>query len=473
MDRVEDMNYAKSACWVFSGLMLVASEGHAQEAGQDARQKIETEIQKPAGSDADEKMLLDAEALIKAGKPAEAYNLLEPLEFDRSGEVRFDYLLGIAALDSGKPDKATLAFERVLAEDPEYAGARLEMARAYYQLGDLSRAKTEFEVVSKQNPSEATLATIERYMNRIEGLETSKKTHINGYIEGTIGRDTNVNNASEFGDNLISPIPNQYFGELADNYWGAATGIEINHTMSSRWRLYAGADLVQRNNFRYKTFDTLSNDERFGLIYATNANLYRVGMLAGQNTMGSTRYRNNAGINAEWRHAFGSSNQLNIFGQYMEYRFVKPAMQSNDINQMFTGAGWLHEFGNAKSTLSISMYYGMDNDVGPVSLAFPSGGGIDGAKRFGGLRVGGQATSGGRVKLYFSAGEQIGEFDKINPTISANRKDHLDDMTVGAYWYLDPLWTVNLQFTRYINMSNVEVSSYDRSDYSLTIRRNF
>lgn len=471
------MNFAKSACWVFSGLMLAASDGHAQEAGQDARQKVEPEIQKPAGTDAkadaDEKFLLDADALIKAGKPAEAYKLLEPLEFDRSGEVRFDYLLGIAALDSGKPDKATLAFERVLAEEPGYAGARLEMARAYYQLGDLSRARTEFEVVSKQNPSEATLATIQRYMENIEGLESGKRTRISGYIEGMIGRDTNVNNASEFGDNIISPTPNQYYAELADYYVGMATGIDINHTVSARWRLYAGVDLFQRNNFRYNDFDIANLDERLGLIYATGANWYRLGVLGGQNTMGSARYRNNSGINAEWRHAFGASNQLNLFGQYMQYRFVKPALQSNDIKQQVAGVGWLHVMGDAKSTLSISLYYGTENDVGPITLAFPNGGRIDGAKRFGGLRVGGQSTSGGKVKLYFSAGELIGEYDKINPTISDKRTDRLDDMTLGAYWYLDPLWTLNLQLTRYINMSNVEASSYDRSDYSLTIRRNF
>ena len=50
-----------------------------------------------------------ADALMKQGKAAEAYSLLQPFEFEQSGNIKFDYLLGIAALDSGKPDKATLA----------------------------------------------------------------------------------------------------------------------------------------------------------------------------------------------------------------------------------------------------------------------------------------------------------------------------------------------------------------------------
>ena len=141
------MKFAISACWLLLGLMLAASGAYAQDTARKPRQTAGQKIQKPVEVDANEKLLADAEALMKAGKPDLAYKLLEPFEFDRSGEVRFDYLIGIAALDSGKPDKATLAFERVLAEDPNYAGARLDMARAYYQLGDIQRAKTEFEMV--------------------------------------------------------------------------------------------------------------------------------------------------------------------------------------------------------------------------------------------------------------------------------------------------------------------------------------
>ena len=48
-----------------------------------------------------------ATTLMQQGKPVEAYSLLEPFESEQAGNVQYDYLLGIAALDSGKPDKAT------------------------------------------------------------------------------------------------------------------------------------------------------------------------------------------------------------------------------------------------------------------------------------------------------------------------------------------------------------------------------
>jgi len=97
--------------------------------------------------------LKKVDALIEQGRVAEAYSLLEPFEYKQAGDVNFNYLLGTAALDSGKPDKARLAFERVLAADPYFAAARIGMGRAYFALGDFNRAKTEFETVLTQNPS--------------------------------------------------------------------------------------------------------------------------------------------------------------------------------------------------------------------------------------------------------------------------------------------------------------------------------
>ena len=77
-----------------------------------------------------------AQALLKAGKAEEAYALLLPLEFFQAGDPAFDYLLGVSALDSGKFNAATLAFERMLAVNPNHAGARMDMARAYFELND-------------------------------------------------------------------------------------------------------------------------------------------------------------------------------------------------------------------------------------------------------------------------------------------------------------------------------------------------
>ena len=48
----------------------------------------------------------EARALLQSGQSAQAYALLAPLEESRAGDPEYDYLLGISALDSGKPGLA-------------------------------------------------------------------------------------------------------------------------------------------------------------------------------------------------------------------------------------------------------------------------------------------------------------------------------------------------------------------------------
>lgn len=442
------------------------------KAEQEARQRAEAEAKKQAELEAREKPLRDADALIKDGKPADAYALLEPLEFDRAGEVRFDYLLGIAALDSGKPDKATLVFERVLAVDPNFAGARLDMARAYYQLGDMPRAKAEFETVLKLNPPEAARTTIQNYLDAIAAQEAAKQTGFTAYIEGTLGNDSNVN-ASTGQSQISVPFFNNAVFTLnptnvktADDYLGLAAGGEVNHSINSNLAVYAGADLRDRSNFSKTAFSSLSVDGRAGVMFGSEADMFRIGVLGGQYTLASSRNRDSFGLNGEWRHTFSPSNQSNVFGQYAQYRFVDAAMKVNDFDQQVIGAGWLHVLADGKSALFGSLYFGTENDVAP-------GGRVDGAKRFSGLRIGGQSAFNEKTELFASLGGQVGDYSVVNTAFLRQRGDRLYDLTVGANWHWDKLWTVRPQLAYTRNESNIVIYGYDRTDVSLTLRRDF
>lgn len=503
------MKFVRSAGWVFSGLMLAVSGVYAQEISnqatdqaisskakapvkkskstatksakpgaaavppqREAEASAESEAKKQAGIEAREKPLRDADALIKDGKPADAYTLLEPLEFDRSGEVRFDYLLGIAALDSGKPDKATLAFERVLAVDPNFAGARLDMARAYYQLGDLPRAKTEFETVLKQNPPEAAKVTIQKYLDAIAAREAARQTVFTAYVEGALGNDSNVNNSTGQSQISVPFFNNAVFTlnptnvKTADNYLGVAAGAEVNHNINSNFAVYAGADLRDRSNFSKTAFSSLSVDGHAGVAFGGEDDLVRVGVTGGQYTLASAHNRDTFGLNGEWRHTFNPGNQLNVFGQYNQYRFVDAAMRVNDFDQQTIGVGGLHVLSDGKSALFGSLYYGTENDTNAAGRA-------DGAKRFSGLRAGGQAAFNETTELFASVGGQFGDYGKVNTAFLRQRSDRQYDLTLGANWHWDKLWTVRPQLTYSRNDSNIVIYGYDRSDVSVTIRRDF
>lgn len=471
------MKLAKSTSWVFLGLLAATSGSYAQETGQKARQRAESAARNP--SDSYEALMRDADTLINSGKPGDAYTLLEPLEFEHSGEVRFDYLIGIAALDSGRPDKATFAFERVLAVNPDFAAARFDMARAYYQLGDLLRAKTEFVAALKQNPSAAARANIQKYLDAIESQKEGKRTRYSGYIEGTFGHDSNVNSSTNQPQVFIDIFsatatldPTNV--KVADNYYAVAAGGEIKHNLNAKWGLYAGGDLRKRGNNTQTQFDTLGLDVRAGIMFEAKKNRVRVGVLSGQYDLNGSRNSNAAGFKGDWRHVFSPSNQLNVFAQTVQFRFVDLVMQPNDIDQQAIGLGWLHVLADGKSSLYGSLHSGNEKDVSPIiTMASPSGGRNDGAKRFRGFRVGGQAAINERTTLFASAGIQVGDYNKVNYYFLRQRNDRLHDLTMGANWHWNQQWTLRPQINYSSNNSNIAIYGYDRMDVSLTIRRDF
>jgi outer membrane protein len=414
-----------------------------------------------------------ADALMKQGKAAEAYSLLEPFEFEQSGNIKFDYLLGIAALDSGKPDKATIAFERVLAVDPNFAGARIDMGRAYFQLGDITRAKTEFETVLTQNPPPAAKATINNYLAAIEKQENARKTKATGYVEAFVGHDSNVNFATSQAEIAVPALGNLIFTlnptgvKAPDDYMGLGLGGEVNHQVNSTVGLYAGADVRSRRNNTQDNFNSTSFDARAGVALGEGANVVRLGVLGGRFELDGRTNRDTNGVNAEWRHLINPANQLSAFGQYARFRF-EPTISVNDFDQSTYGVNWLHIANDGKGLVSASLFTG--DERAPERA--------DGGKRFNGLRLGGQVQLNDKTELFGGLGAQFGKFELANaafssPTESLTRDDRQYDANLGINWHYDMVWTVRPQISYIRNNSNISIFQFDRTDVSITIRRDF
>ncbi|MCX7193674.1 MAG: tetratricopeptide repeat protein [Proteobacteria bacterium] len=465
------------------------SSGILEPATSDTAQ-----LQNDNGSDAREKLLRDADTLIKSGKATDAYRLLEPFEFDRSGEIRFDYLLGIAALDSGKPDKATLAFERVLTVNPDFAGARLDMARAYYQLGDIARAKTEFEAVMTLNPPAGAKITIQKYLDTISAAERSKQTRISGYLEGVMGHDSNVNTGtgSSIAVASLSPglaalitgltgnlNPQISASQRADDYSGINMGGEISHSLNTNWQIYAGADARQHGNMTQTPYDSISTDGRFGAMYTEAKNVWKLTATGGQNYLANSMRRDTLGTNAEFQHTFNPANQVNTFVQYGRNRAAgspstapgTDARTTGNTDLILAGAGWLHAMSGGRQLVYASVYTGKELDAAPANIIQPP----DGKRRFDGIRLGGQLNVNDQLDEFASIGWQHAIFSKPNAFIVNNglRNEYQYDLTLGANWHLDKRWSVKPQISMYRKNSNLAIYSYDRTDVSLTLRRDF
>jgi len=407
---------------------------------------------------------------IAEGKPADAYSLLEPYELEQAGNPEFDYLLGLSALNSGHPDKASIILERVLAVDPLYAAAWVDLGRAYILLGDTERARGDFKRAQELNPPPAALSTIRKYLDGMNSAGSKTKNQFSGYFEANTGHNNNVNNSTSDNQITVPILLNTQFilnpssVKSADNYFGLAAGGEAVHPVSNNLSIYTGVDARIRSGLKYKDFDFDSLDVRAGLGYAKNAEQIRGGLVAGQFDQGGTVNRKSKGLNLEWKHTVNATNQTLFFGQQIAYRYPDPLLSSNDFYQTIAGLGWIHASADGRTLVSGSLFGGNERDTNTR---------IDGGKKIQGLRLSAQAAVNDKLEWYASAGAQWGQYDKSNSTFLIVREDHQADLSTGLNYRCTPVWVLRPQISLIRNQSNIVLDQYDQADISLTLRREF
>jgi tetratricopeptide (TPR) repeat protein len=411
-----------------------------------------------------------AQQLLNQNRPAEAYEYLLPFEDRYAGNVEFDYVLGISALDSGKSDKATLAFERVLAVNPNFAGARLDMARAYFQLGDADRAKAEFLTVRELNPPAQAQAVITQYLDAIEKIERAKKRSLRSYVEFQVGRDTNVNNSGTSSSIAVPALGGLLFTlsptniKRPDGFKAIGAGAEFNYLFRPDLGAFVGADFRQRANFTQDTFDNASYDSRAGMSFGESSNQLRVTGQTGRYTLDNDLSRRSEGLSGEWKYAINPANQLNAFSQFSRNRFTAVANQVNNFNSSTSGLGYMRVVGDGQAVILANYLFGKERD--------PNGR-ADGAKRVQGFRVGGQYMFSENIDFFTMATVQRMHYEKQNASFLAFRNDETSDLTLGMNWRFMKNWTLKPQWVYSKNVSSVPIYAYERNEVSVTVRRDF
>ncbi len=128
----------------------------------------------------------EVRALVEKNRSAEAYALGLKHEAEL-GNPEFDFYFGIAAIDSGHAGDGVLALERYVIQFPDNIRSRLELARGYFVLGELLRAKEEFGNVTRRNPPPAVQATIDRFLDSIRAQETRYTPTTTAWLEAGVG----------------------------------------------------------------------------------------------------------------------------------------------------------------------------------------------------------------------------------------------------------------------------------------------
>ena len=414
-------------------------------------------------------VLTQAEKMIRQADYKKAYQLLEPLEDARAGDLQYDYLLGVAGVESGNVTRGTFALERVLAVEPNHQDARAEMAKAHFLLGERDAAKQEFNYVLGLEPDAQTKLSIEKLLTAIDKVEGVTTTFA-AYLDFGLGWDSNVSSAPS-----ISSISVPLFGGLAfalgkdaqeksDNFMNLAAGISFNQPINEQLAVFGAVNGNNRLNTSETEFDNSALDFNGGLQLKLDKNMLSFAVQDNHFDLDGESFRRAYGATAQWLYNIDSNNQAGVYAQYTRLNYA-----GNDIRNA------------ARSIIGINGAHVFQSDLNPVIFASIYGGKEE-ARDFSadffsqdivGLRAGGQLNFNSQWQAFSSFGAEFRRHDANDPAFLIRRHDDQYDATLGLRYLPAPHWSIRPQLSYIKNDSDIDLNTFERKVISVNVRKDF
>ena len=405
-------------------------------------------------------------ALIQQKNPQAAYRLLQPLESQRAGDPEYDYLLGIAALDSGERERAVFALERVLAVNPNHVQARAEIARAYFEMGEKVNARREFQSVRAANPPEEVKQTIDRYLSAL-GASPAK---LSGFLEIGFGWDSNVNSATPnsqiaipaLGGIVVDIDPTGV--KKSDSFMSAGGGLNYVYGFSPEWAVLVGIAATGKFNTHEDQFDTGTVDANLGLRWSRGRESITAGYQGQDFRVDKEKFRKSTGVVAQWQHSTSGSSQVSLFLQAADLEY--PSQSPRDATRMIAGAAFGYGWDTPSKPVVFGSLYGGNEKEKAEDMAHL------GYKPIG-VRLGAQVSVASNAVLFGLLSTERREYGGDEPAFGVTRRDNQVDVSLGMNYAPGPGWQLVPQVAYTNNHSNVELNPYDRTVASLVVRKMF
>jgi len=441
--------------------------------------------------------LSKAQDLIQARKFKEAYKLLQPLEFEQAGNLQYDYLLGVSAANAGKPDRATIALERVVATNPGYGDARQWLGIAYFQSGDMQRSKKEFNTLLAQRPSAQVKATATQYLAAIKqqedanGLAAKKsQPYLLGNVELGYGHDSSIATVPDAYSSAYiasigqAPPPDKPTipSNISDNFAQLNLNVEGRVPFST---VGTYSFLSVDSNSRAYNSHSMMNSQTFnlkgGVSVTSGGDTYRFDVARrGYRQEGTEAgYTNNSSQNSVTGDARLMMTERDYWAFSLQYNTPRySSSPDQDTNQTVLGTNYMHIFAREGSPL---VYFGLNHtrDKAVRELANPSP-----------LVASTDVSRNTNAIVFYTQYSFIKEADVTAMWMKSSRRDSKpyarayvaeldygkDDMRVimlGVNWRPAPNWIVHPQWMNIKNDSNIPLYGFNKTEISLNIKREF
>ncbi len=415
----------------------------------------------------------DASAHLSQGDAAAAYEVLKPEERARAGNPDYDYMLGISAIDSGRPAEAVAAFERVLAVKPDHLQARAELGRAYIAMNEPEAARRELAAVeSHESVPDNVRETIDRYVTALDTGLSGGGTQIAHRLTLRAGYDTNVNNSTSDSRILIPAFAGLGFATLGagatseEDGFGEVLGrTSLTHGIAIDKQLLLDLTASYRANADLDQFNQGIAGINFGYSQRTpDHGTFTISGQAQSYWVDDEVYRYTYGALGQWTYRTAGLTDYAVYLQYSKLNYPSNSVQNANrytggatIGQSLGGPRDPYVYGGAYAGLEKLT----DSNFDHLSYAF------------GGLRAGGELTLMPRLRGYANAAVELSEYEEPDPLFLEERSTIRADAIAGLRYQLSNELTLGGEVAYTHSDSNIVLYEYDRVVASVSLSLDF
>ena len=407
----------------------------------------------------------EMKVLIEQKRAPEAY-ALGMKHPEMMGEPMFDYFFGVAAVDSGRVSLGVLSLERALLANPKNDLVRLELARAYFALGEYQRSREEFEEVKKTFPPPGVLSTINVYLDAINAKENEFKVRYGIYAELGMGNNSNVNTAAAI-NNIVLPV----FGPVALSSSaqpqrsafvyesiGANAIIPIDTGVSG----FVGVSTTAQKYSQVSGYNLNVSNGTAGIKMADGPNLYKIAAIASIAHLDSVHVPNTYGGGGEWIRQLtdtdsvmlgAGSTRLAYPSQYNAYN-ANLNIGTAGYRKMFPTAMW-------KPVVDVNANFAHQNDTSNRP---------DLGRKIAGATLQLSLLPKDQWAVSIGTGYTQSKYDANDLLYQAPRTDNLISGNLAVQYKLTKELSTRLEFTYYNNLSNLNLYSYDQWTGAIKLR---